>query len=230
MGVRLVPVGSDDGRTVQRPRLGLERDAGGRAGSDEEVFPDVLGEVVADLADVRFGLIGGVASAAYGRPRWTKDIDVFCRAEDAEGVLERLAARGFDVERTNPMWIYKAFRDEVQIDVIFKVRSEVYFDDEMADRIRRVELDGVELPVLAPEDIVVMKAMAVDEESPWHWYDALGILAAVDLDWDYLVMRARKSPNRVLSLLHYAMSIDVPVSLVAVRRLHEVVATAWDSA
>jgi predicted nucleotidyltransferase len=229
MGVRLVPVGSDDGRAVQRPRLGLDRDAGGRAGSDEDVFPGVLREVVVALSDVPFGVIGGVASAAYGRPRWTKDIDVFCRAEDAEGVLDRLAARGFEVERTNPMWIYKAFSDDVQIDVIFKVRSEVYFDEVMAERIRRVELDGVELPVLAPEDIVVMKAMAVDEESPWHWYDALGILSAVDLDWDYLVTRARKSPNRVLSLLHYATSIDVPVSVAALRRLHEVVAMAWDA-
>jgi predicted nucleotidyltransferase len=229
MGVRLVPVGSNDDRAVQRPRLGLDRDAGGHAGSDEKVFPDVLRDVLDAIGEVPFGLIGGVASAAYGRPRWTKDIDVFCRAEDADTVLDRLAARGFDTERTNPMWIYKGFRDDVQIDVIFKVRSEVYLDEAMVDRIRRVEVDGVELPVLAPEDIVVMKAMAVDEESPWHWYDALGILTAADLDWDYLVMRARKSPNRVLSLLHYATSIDVPVSLAALRRLHDLVATAWDS-
>jgi predicted nucleotidyltransferase len=212
---------------VQRPQLGLDRDADGRAGSDEDAFPSVLSELVETLDGVPFGLIGGVASAAYGRPRWTKDIDIFCRAEDAEGILDRLAPRGFDVERTNPMWIYKAFRDDVQIDVIFKVRSEVYFDQPMADRIRHLEVDGVELPVLAPEDIVVMKAMAVDEESPWHWYDALGILAVVDLDWDYLVTRARKSPNRVLSLLHYATSIDAPVSLVALRQLHEVVAATW---
>jgi predicted nucleotidyltransferase len=229
MGVRLVPVGSHDGGAVQRPRLGLDRDAGGRAGSDDDVFPDVLRDVVLALSDVSFGLIGGVASAAYGRPRWTKDIDVFCRAEDADGVLDRLAERGFEVERTNPMWIYKAFRDDVQIDVIFKVRSEVYFDASMVERIRHVEVDGVVLPVLSPEDIVVMKAMAVDEESPWHWYDALGILAAIDLDWDYLVTRARKSPNRVLSLLHYAASIDVPVSVAALRRLHEAVALAWDA-
>jgi predicted nucleotidyltransferase len=224
---RLVPVGSSQAGPRQRPQLGLDRDAAGRAGSDEEAFADVLGEVVDALAGLSFGLIGGVASAAYGRPRWTKDIDIFCRADDAETVLELLAARSFDVDRTNPMWIYKAFRDDVQIDVIFKVRSEVYFDQAMAERIRPMEVDGVEIPVLAPEDIVVMKAMAVDEESPWHWYDALGILAAVDLDWEYLLLRARKSPNRVLSLLHYAASNDVPVSQAALRRLHEAVAASW---
>ena len=213
---------------MQRPQLGLDRDASGRAGSNDQAFAAVLEEVVEILGDVSYGIIGGVASAAYGRPRWTKDIDVFCRAEDADRVLDSFAARGFDIERTNPMWIYKAFRDDVQIDIIFKVRWEVYFDNEMAQRIRPIELDGVEIPVLAPEDIVVMKAMAVDEESPWHWYDALGILAAVDLDWEYLLMRARKSPNRVLSLLHYAASNDVSVSQAALRRLHESVAASWE--
>jgi predicted nucleotidyltransferase len=228
-GSRAAPLGSSRPRLVQRPQLGLDRDAGGRAGSADEAFAGVLADVVDALAEVSFGVIGGVASAAYGRPRWTKDIDVFCRAEDADRVLELLAGRSFDVERTNPMWIYKAFRDDVQIDVIFKVRSEVYFDQPMAERVRPMEVDGVVVPVLAPEDIVVMKAMAVDEESPWHWYDALGILAAVDLDWEYLLVRARKSPNRVLSLLHYATSSDIPVSQAALRRLHETVAASWES-
>jgi predicted nucleotidyltransferase len=225
---RLAPVGTDQVGTVQRPQLGLSRDAEGRAGSDDQVFASALRDVVAALADVPFGAIGGVASTAYGRPRWTKDIDVFCRAEDAERALELLAARSFAVERTNPMWIYKAFRDDVQIDVIFKARREIYFDHDMAERIRQIEVDGVPVPVLAPEDIVVMKAMAVDEESPWHWYDALGILSAVDLDWDYLLGRARRSPNRVLSLLHFATSEDIPVSQTALRRLHDAVADAWD--
>jgi predicted nucleotidyltransferase len=221
-------LGTSQSVPSQRPQMGLGRDAEGRAGSDDQVFEEVLRDVVGALANVTFGIIGGVASTAYGRPRWTKDIDVFCRAEDAERVLDLLAARSFEVERTNPMWIYKAFRDDVQIDVIFKVRREVYFDQEMAERVRQMDVDGVAIPVLAPEDIVVMKAMAVDEESPWHWYDALGILAAVDLDWDYLLARARKSPNRVLSLLHYATSNDVPVSQTALRRLHEAVAASWE--
>jgi predicted nucleotidyltransferase len=215
-------------QSVQRPRLGLLRDAAGLAGSDNDAFAEVLAEVVEALEPLPYGVIGGVASAAYGRPRWTKDIDVFCRAEDAEAALERFAARSYRIERTNPMWIYKAFRDDVQIDVIFKVRSEVYLDEAMIERIRKLEVESVMVPVLAPEDIVVMKAMAVDEESPWHWYDALGILAAVDLDWEYLLLRARKSPNRVLSLLHYATSIDIPVSRRALRRLHSSVASSME--
>ena len=92
-------------------------------------------EVVVALSDVSFRLIGGVASAAYGRPRGPRTSTSSAR----RGRRRRprpLAARGFEVERTNPMWIYKAFREGVQIDVIFKVRSEVYFDEAMAERIR----------------------------------------------------------------------------------------------
>lgn len=191
------------------------------AGSDEDVFPAVLADVAASLDGLPQGILGGIASAVYGRPRTTKDIDVFLRHGDAERALELLAARGFDVERTNESWIYKAFRDGVLVDLIFRVRCDIYFDDEMEQRCRRVEYAGVELPVVAPEDLVVTKAVVADEESPRHWHDALGVLAVNDLDWDYLVERARKSPNRILSLLHYALSVDLPVSYRAMRTLHD---------
>ena len=209
-------------------RVPLVRRNGDTTGSDDAAFVDVLRTVVAALGDMPFGVLGGVASAAYGRPRWTKDIDVFCRADDANRVLDILERHEFDVELTNPTWIYKAWRQGVLVDVIFKVKSEIYFDNAMLERIRRVEFEGVEVPILAPEDIVVTKAIAGDEESPWHWYDALGIIAVNELDWDYLLERARKSPNRVISLLHYAISIDIPVSMSALRRLHESVMASWE--
>ena len=64
----------------------------------------------------------------------------------------------------------------------------------MAERVRTVSLVGVDLPAIAPEDLVVLKALSHDEESPRHWHDALGVLASADLDWDYLLERARFGP------------------------------------
>jgi predicted nucleotidyltransferase len=199
------------------------------SGSHHEAFGETLARTVAVLraADVPFGLLGGVASAGYGRARWTKDIDVFCRPEDADRVLDVLEEDGFTVERTNPAWIYKAFRDGVQVDVIFKAKGGIYFDERMAERVRQVTLVGVELPAIPPEDLVVIKALVHDEESPRHWHDALGVLATVDLDWDYLLERARLGPNRMLALLHYALSVDVPVPTSAVQQLHQLVAATW---
>jgi predicted nucleotidyltransferase len=153
---------------------------------------------------------------------------VFVRREDAERALAGLTEFGFETEHTNPSWIFKGFRDGVLVDVIFKVKSDVYFDDEMAARVRTAEYAGVEIPVLSPEDLVVTKAIAAEEEAPWHWYDALGVLAVNELDWEYLHERARKSPNRVLSLLHFAQSIDLPVPASAVRCLHDLIASRWD--
>jgi len=114
------------------------------------------------------------------------------------------------------------------VDVIFKVKSDVYFDDEMAARVRIIDFADVAIPVLAPEDVIVTKAIAANEETPWHWHDALGVIASTDLDWEYLVSRARKSPNRVLSLLHFALSIDLPVSVTAIRALHDSISSSWD--
>jgi predicted nucleotidyltransferase len=187
-----------------------------------------LSDVVTVLSEMPFGVLGGVASAAYGRPRWTKDIDVFVRAEEAGRALAFLAEAGFETERTNPSWIFKGFRDGVMVDVIFKLKSDIYFDDEMVARTRMLDYGGVGVPVLAPEDVIVTKAVAAEEEAPWHWHDALAVIASTDLDWNYLIRRARKSPNRVLSLLHYALSSDLPVSAAAVRDLHNSISARWD--
>jgi predicted nucleotidyltransferase len=206
--------------------------ADGLNGSNHEAFAGVLRRTIDVLATagVSFAVLGGVASAGYGRSRWTKDIDVFCRPEDADRALDVLAAAGFDVERTNPAWIYKAFHDGVQVDVIFKVKGGLYFDERMAGRVRTVTLVGVDVPAIAPEDLVVMKALSHDEESPRHWHDALAVLATADLEWDYLLERARLGPNRVLALLHYALSVDVPVPVAAVNHLHEQVSATWAEA
>jgi predicted nucleotidyltransferase len=203
--------------------------AEGLNGSHHEAFGEALARTVAVLgeAGLPFALLGGVASAGYGRARWTKDIDVFCRPEDADAVLDALAADGFEVERTNPAWIYKAFRDGVQVDVIFKGKGGIFFDERMAERVQTVTLVGVELPAISPEDLIVLKALSHDEKSPRHWHDALGVLASADLDWDYLLERARLGPNRVLALLHYSLSVDVPVPTSAINQLHELVSSTW---
>src|SRR5690349_10267399 len=94
-------------------------------------FVDVLADATSALqhAGIPVAIIGGIASAAYGRPRCTGDIDLFCLPDDAESVLDVLDDHDFEVERTNPGWIYKAFRADVVVDVIFKAKAEVYFDD-----------------------------------------------------------------------------------------------------
>ena len=64
---------------------------------------ETLDRVVSTLADagVEGVLIGGIAVAALGRPRWTHDIDIMVRPEHALRALEALGGAGMETEQTD---------------------------------------------------------------------------------------------------------------------------------
>ena len=192
-------------------------------GTKSGAFQQVLGEAVAALerARLEYAFMGGIASTGLGRPRWTHDIDVFVRPATAESALEALAQAGFDTERTNPQWLFKAFKDGVLVDVIFHSTGGFYFDDEMIARCVQRDFMGHCVRLIAPEDLLVIKAVVHDERGPRHWHDALGVIGVNDLDWDYLLRRSRQAPRRVLSLLVYAHSLDLAVPNYVVRTLYQ---------
>ena len=199
-------------------------------------------------------VLGGLASSLVGRPRWTHDIDLLVRPDDARAVLAAFRAAGFTTEETDPVWIYKAFKDDVMVDIIFMVMGGIYLDDEMrAHAIEREVANpspsggrqgnspspsggrqgnspspsgggqggGLRIRIPSPEDQIVIKAIVHREETSRHWFDALAILGRAELDWDYLLHRARVGARRVLALLIYAQSADILVPSWAIRRLYE---------
>jgi predicted nucleotidyltransferase len=191
----------------------------------EERVERVVAEAVRSLerAQIPYLLIGGLASSAHGRPRATEDIDLLVGQGHEERALEALGAGGFETEATNPHWIYKAWRSGVTVDLMFKVLGDIYLDEEMIARSRQTSFAGQPVQVAAPEDVIVIKAVAHDEPSPRHWHDALAIIAAQRLDWDYLVRRARHGAHRVLSLLVYAQSNDLIVPEQPIRELIQLI-------
>ena len=196
----------------------------GEAAVEEEVFLRVLRETAEALstAGLPHVFMGGLASAALGRPRWTHDIDVFVRPEDNRRALDVLEAAGFTTQETDPEWLYKALKDDVLVDVIFRSSGSVVLDAEMVSRARRTTVEGAEVPVIPAEDLIVIKALVFKERAPRHWYDALALLQRTDLDWDYLIRRALAYDfRRVLSLLVYARSEDRAVPADAIQRLFD---------
>ena len=115
--------------------------------SADEAFARVLREAVetVERAGIPFLVLGGLASSLVGRPRWTHDIDFLVRPDDARDVLVVLRSAGFTTEETDPVWIYKAFKDNVMVDIIFMVMGGIYLDDEM--RARSIER---EYPIPSP--------------------------------------------------------------------------------
>lgn len=194
----------------------------GLRGADEQIFTDVLAETIGamEAAAVPHAIIGGIAASGFGRPRWTHDIDLFVRPEDAGRALEALSERGFRTERTDPRWLYKGYKEDVMVDIIFRSTGGFYLDQEMLDRAVTYRFKGHDVRLVPPEDLVIMKAVVHDEAGPRHWHDALSIIACGNVDWPYFARRSMKAPRRVLSLLVYAQSIDMYVPNDVIRQLH----------
>jgi predicted nucleotidyltransferase len=188
-------------------------------------FNRVLERTVEALEETRiqYVFIGGVASGGLGRPRSTHDIDVFVRPEDAEIALRALARHGFRTERTDPVWLYKGFKEGILVDIIFKSKGEIFLDPEMYRRATTAEFHGKRLKLVSPEDLIIIKAVAHSELTPSHWHDALALMTHAEIDWPYLIRRARRAPRRVLSLLLYAHSTDISVPTRSIEELFRLV-------
>lgn len=172
---------------------------------------------------IPYALIGGVAVKELGRPRVTHDIDLFVKPDDADTILEVLEAKGFHIERRDPFWLYKAWREEVLVDVIFKSSGDIYFDEEVRAHVRRIPYLGRYVNAISPEDFIIIKSAAHQEDNPHHWHDALAVLTQGNIDWEYLLKRAKHSPRRVLSVLIYAQSNDIAVPTEVIQKLYRLV-------
>src|SRR4051794_25037322 len=131
---------------------------------DDETFLRVLDDTIAalDAAELPYLVMGGIASAVTGRDRWTHDVDVYIRPQEAWRALAILGDRGFSTEETYWDWLYKAIRDDVVVDLIFRSTGNIRLDDEMLARSQGVDFHGVKVPLIPPEDLIVIKAIVHD--------------------------------------------------------------------
>lgn len=211
----------------EQTKIGTEQDVDvfeKRDDVDEDVLLEVLGEAVEALEDkgIPYAFIGGLASILLGPPSSTNDIDFFVRPEDAGTVLEVLEQRGFQTKVHDASWLYKATKNGVLVDIIFRSTGDIYLDDEMIARTTVGEFKRQRLRIVAPEDLMVMKALAHQRDTH-YWYDALDLLAHSEMDWAYVVRRARHGPRRALSLLIYGQSEDLAVPNNVIQELYDMV-------
>ena len=145
-------------------------------------------------AGVPFLLAGGLASWVRGGPATEHDVDFVLRKDDAERALEVLDAAGLRTERPPEEWLYKAFDGDVMIDLIFEPEGPAV-DDALFERADELPLRSVGVPVLAVDDILISKLMALTE----HHLDYDGVLELTralreQIDWARVRAETESSP------------------------------------
>jgi hypothetical protein len=148
-------------------------------------------------AGVPFLLAGSLAVWARGGPETRHDLDFVIKPEDAERALAVLAEAGMRVEKPPEEWLHKAWDGDILIDIIFGPRG-LEVTDEVIGRGEWLHVIGITIPVMAIEDVLATKLMALHE----HELDYTGLLRIAravreQVDWPSLRRRTQASPYAV---------------------------------
>ena len=181
-----------------------------------EELLDTLKHAAAALreADVPFVLGGGLAIWARGGPETEHDVDFFIRPEDAERGLNALEEAGFQIEEPPEGWLYKAWRGDVLVDLIYAPTG-LAVDDDFLGRADVLEVQAVRMSVMRAEDVLVAKLLALREHEV-DYDRVLEIARTVreQIDWDEVRDRTAESPfARAFFTLVEGLSIVEPAAV-----------------
>ncbi len=151
---------------------------------------------------------GGIAVWAYGRRRYTKDIDLFIPARIPWLAMDALGKHGFHTRDTDASWLYKAIKQDVLVDIIVWTTGNIRVNEETFERSRAAQIDGLTFTLMGPEDVLFRKILSHREERR-DWYDALSMMTRpqAGFDWPYFLgLVGIQYARRTLSFLLYAQT------------------------
>lgn len=117
--------------------------------------------------DVPAVVIGGLAASVLGRPRLTRDVDVLVLVDEdlwaeflatgaSYGFMPRLS-EALAFARETRVLLMRHEHSGIDLDLVF---GALPFEKEAINRAQWVELGGMRIPLLMPEDLIIMKAVA----------------------------------------------------------------------
>jgi predicted nucleotidyltransferase len=167
--------------------------------SDEQPFAEIehaLKRAAAALrdADIEFLLGGSLASWARGGPETRHDLDLMIRPDDVERTLAALQEEGMRAERPPEDWLVKAWDGDTLVDLIYCPKG-LPMDDDVFARGEELSVLGMEIRVMALEDVMATKLMALTEHS-LRYEGLLQIARALreQIDWPAVRARTASSP------------------------------------
>ncbi len=190
------------------PRASLDQSALTQVFDDEHgrTYRRVLEE--AQARALRFALGGGFAVSAYTSFwRSTKDIDIYVLPSDRDAMIAVLTDAGlddyYDQLPYDREWIYRGRHNGAIVDVIWEMANHhAKVDEAWLTRGPEVEVDGLRLRVLPPEELIWSK-LHILQRDRCDWPDALNLIyvAGEDLDWDYLLDRVADGARLMAGVL-----------------------------
>ena len=147
-----------------------------------------LREVAARLdgAGMLWVIFAGTAASVYGADRPVTDLDILVPAKEGE----RLKALFPDAAVTRDQDLLHV--GLAGVDLLAGLGA-IDLDGQMASRVTRHEVGGIQVPVIPREDNILLKAMMGRgaEEGKHDWEDVEAMMASTrSLDWAYLRWRA----------------------------------------
>jgi predicted nucleotidyltransferase len=144
-------------------------------------------------AGIPFVLGGGLAAWARGGPSSLHDVDFLVKPEDAERAAHALADAGMRTEKPPEGWLLKAYDGDTMIDLIYDPATGPV-TDEVLERADDLEVLSTRMKVMALEDIMATKLLALNE-THLDMKGALEMARAVreQVNWDEVRERTRDS-------------------------------------
>jgi hypothetical protein len=169
------------------------------ATDDEQPFSDLEQALKTSAAALRgagvdFLLAGSLASWARGGPETRHDLDLVIAPEDIATAVAALEQAGMRSEDPPEEWLVKAWDGDTLVDLIHHPKG-VPVDAALFARGEVMSVLGMEMRVMALEDVLVTKLMALSEHS-LRYESLLPIARALreQVDWEDVRARTSSSP------------------------------------
>ena len=149
-----------------------------------------------DQAGIAWAVFAGAAASAYGATRPLTDVDILIAATDGERVAILFPEGEVRRGEESSVHIVQLPGFDLVAGLAWHQATATYvfdLDDAMAARLQRHEIAGITVPVIPPEDNILLKAIAGrgPEVGKHDWEDVQEMMAHLPaLDWQYLRWRA----------------------------------------
>lgn len=138
---------------------------------------------------------GSIAMNFYAQPRMTRDIDIVVELKPADrALMHGLFSPDFYIdeedmrESIKRRGIFNIIHSEAMVKVDLVVRKDDPYRKEEFGRRRTITFEGIPLPVVSPEDLLLSKLVwAKDSHSEMQLKDVRNLAASLpDMDWAYI--------------------------------------------